>query len=57
MANEEYIQMVEDCMKRDTKLTDWESNFIDSLSNWLGAGKSLTEKQEQILDRLWEKVT
>jgi hypothetical protein len=57
MANDEYIQMVEDCMKRDTKLTDWESNFIDSLSNWLGAGKSLTEKQEQILDRLWEKVT
>ena len=57
MSDDEHMQMVDDCMRWDSGLSDWESKFIDSMSNWLGDGKSLTEKQAETLDRIWEKVT
>lgn len=56
-ANTEYLQQVEDCETRLNRLTEWEVNFIDSLSNQLGKGRGLTERQIETLDRLWGKVT
>lgn len=53
----EHQQMVEDCEKRESKLSDWEIEFIDSLSMRLATGKSLTEKQAERLDQIWERVT
>lgn len=58
MSNSDEIQtMLDDCEKRSEKLSDWECEFIDSVSYQLGRGRGLSEKQEQILERIWEKVT
>lgn len=57
MSMEEHQTMVDDCMKRDSRLDEWEHAFIDSIYHRLGDGKSLTDKQAETLDRIWEKVT
>lgn len=49
--------MIEDCEKRESKLSDWERSFIDSISMQLSKGKVLTEKQASTLDAIWERVT
>lgn len=58
MSSSDEIQtMLDDCEKRSEKLSNWECEFIDSISDQLGRGRGLSEKQEQILERIWEKVT
>ncbi len=39
----------------DPKFTDWEKNFIMSLTRQVGRGRKLSPKQEEILQRLWKK--
>jgi hypothetical protein len=51
--SEEISQMIEDCEKRQSKLSEWEQDFIQSISE----KDSLTEKQIGILEKIWEKVT
>lgn len=53
----EHHQMIADCEARESKLSEWERNFIDSLNQWLGADRSLTTKQMETLDNIWERVT
>lgn len=36
-------------------LTEWEERFIESIENQLNDERSLSEKQQEILDRLWDK--
>lgn len=55
--NEDHTQMITDCVNRESKLSDWERSFIDSISMQLSKGKSLTDKQAETLDSIWEKVT
>jgi hypothetical protein len=55
--HEEHAQMVDDCETRESKLTDWERSFIDSLSKQLADGRRLTEKQAERLEEIWERVT
>lgn len=38
-------------------LTDWESNFIESIGNSLSRGWTLSERQEQILERIYAEKT
>jgi hypothetical protein len=45
--------MIQDCIKRASKLTDWEHDFIYTLSNL----KNMTEKQYERLEKIWERVT
>lgn len=54
---DEHMTMVEDCEKRESKLSDWERSSIDSISMHLSKGGSLTDKQAETLDSIWEKVT
>ena len=54
---EEYLLMIEDCLKRSHKMTDWEQGFIDSISNRLKGLTPLTAMQLATLDEIWEKVT
>ena len=56
-TTEEHQLMVQDCMKRESKLTDWERGFVDSIDNHLGSGKTLTVKQDETLTQIWERVT
>lgn len=54
---DEHQQMVDDCIKREGKLSDWERQFIDSISDQLARGKSLTPRQDETLTNIWNKIT
>jgi len=54
---EEHFAMVEDCENRESKLSDWERGFVDSLRSQLEKDRKLTEKQEITLDAIWDRVT
>lgn len=55
--NSEHMTMVEDCEARESRLSDWERQFIDSIKSQLSDGKSLSQKQSDRLDEVWEKAT
>jgi hypothetical protein len=54
---EERLRMVEDCEKRESRLTDWERTFIDSIRHQLESATVLSTKQSIRLDDIWERVT
>ena len=54
---DEVTQMLSDCEARESKLSDWEAGFIDSISAQIGRGGSLTQKQDETLSKIWERVT
>lgn len=54
---DEQAQLLEDCETREEKLSDWERNFIDSIGKQMAEGHSLTDKQVERLEEIWEKVT
>jgi len=56
-ANAEHQLMVQDCIACEAKLTDWERSFIDSLEHQLAQDRTLSEKQADKLDAIWERVT
>ena len=53
----EALQMIADCEARESRLSEWEAGFIDSLSKQIERGRSLTEKQDETLNKIWDKVT
>lgn len=53
----EQAQMVEDCEARESRLTDWERNFVDDIGKQLANGRDLTKKQADRLDEVWTKAT
>jgi hypothetical protein len=54
---EEQLQMVADCEARESRLSDWERGFVDSIGKWLRDGTGLTKKQADTLNDIWEKAT
>lgn len=54
---DELLTMVEDCEKRESRLTEWEAGFIDSVRGWLESEKPLSKKQIEMLERVWERAT
>lgn len=52
-----YMLLIEDCEAREQHLTDWERSFLDSIKTQLTRGRSLSEKQAERLDEIWEGVT
>lgn len=53
----EHEQMVEDCEARESRLSEWERTFIDSIGKQLRDGRTLSEKQVTRLDEIWERAT
>lgn len=53
----EILDMVQDCINRQEKLTDWEVNFIADISDRLDESKELTRKQEDKLFQIWGRVS
>lgn len=49
--------LLEDCEKRESRLSEWERGFIDSLQKLRADGKSLSEKQYARLSEIWERIT
>lgn len=54
---DEYLQMLDDCERRESRLTDWERGFVDSLRHQIEAGRAPSPKQIETLDRVWERAT
>lgn len=54
---DEYMILIEDCEKRESRLTDWDRGFVDSVRNQLEQGKPLSKTQCETLDSIWERVT
>ena len=50
---EESRLMISDCERRSEDLTDWECDFIDSISR----RDYLTPKQAETLNKIWERIT
>ncbi len=52
---DEVWQMIQDCENRESKLTEWEVDFIADITEKVEYG--LTEKQIEKLESIWERVT
>ncbi len=55
--DDETMQMIEDCERREDRLDDWSSNFIDSIRRQLEAGRNLTLNQKTKLEEIWQLAT
>lgn len=57
--SKEVLQSWIDAIKDEASdsLTDWETDFIDSIENQLEARSHLSEKQEEILERIYAQKT
>lgn len=53
----EYLQLIEDCEARESRLTEWEAGFLGSLTQQLANGRRPSQKQIEALDNIWEKAT
>jgi hypothetical protein len=53
----EYLQLIEDCEKRDHRLSAWDVDFLSSIKDRLIDKRPLTEKQINMLDSIWERAT
>jgi len=54
---DEYFTMLDDCEKRESRLTDWERGFVDSLRSQLERDRRPSAKQTETLDNIWERAT
>jgi len=54
---EEYLTLIEDCEKRESKLSSWDVDFLTSVKDRLIDKKPLTPKQIECLDGIWERAT
>lgn len=54
---DEYVTLLEDCERREERLSDWERGFVDSLRRQIEQGRRPTPKQIEALDRAWERAT
>lgn len=54
---DEINAMISDIEQREERLSDWEREFVDSISQQLARGRSLTAKQDETLERIWNRVT
>ena len=54
---DQYLKMIADCEARESRLTEWEVGFLDSISAQLAAERPLSVKQTDTLDRIWEHAT
>lgn len=53
----EYLTMIDDCEARESRCTDWERGFLDSLRSQLENGRVPSDKQVEFLEACWERVT
>ena len=53
----EYLQLIDDCEQRESRLSDWERGFIDSMREQIGSGRVPSSMQLDTLDAAWERAT
>lgn len=53
----ELLQLVDDCEQRESRLSDWDRKFLDSIRRQIEEGRTLTFKQQAKLDEIWDRAT
>ena len=51
------MTLIEDCERRESRLSDWDGQFLDSIKRQITDGRHLSPKQTEKLDEIWEKAT
>jgi len=51
------VQLIKDCENRESRLSDWERSFLDSIKRQLEAGRTLSQRQLDTLGTVWERAT
>lgn len=54
---EEIDTYITDCENRESKLSEWEHTFIQSIREQFDKTGSLSQKQNETLEGIWDKVT
>ena len=54
---DEYRQLIRDCRKRETKISAWDADFLDSISERLDDNRPLSPRQIEVLEGIWERAT
>lgn len=54
---EPYLTLIDDCEGRESRLTDWERGFVDSLRSQIERDRRPSVKQIETLGSIWERVT
>jgi hypothetical protein len=54
---DEYLTQITDCEKRESRLSDWDRGFIESLHSQIEKDKVPTAKQIERLDIIWNRAT
>jgi hypothetical protein len=54
-SREEYLIACLRDERNDPKFSDWEKQFIGSLARQVDQGRKLTDRQKEILERIWKK--
>lgn len=54
---EETLQTIDDCEDRESRLSEWSISFLESIRTRVDNGISLTPKQEETLNNIWEGAT
>lgn len=54
---DEWLQMIADCEARESRLLEWESMFVDSISKQLATKGYLTGPQSEKLEEIWNRAT
>jgi len=54
---EEYLRMIDDCEDRESRLTEWEIGFLESVRTRIEAALPLSSKQTEVLYRIWDRAT
>lgn len=57
MWADEYLTLLDDCEARESRLTEWEASFVDSLRSQIEGGRRPSTKQIETLDGIWERAT
>lgn len=55
--NEIHKQWLEACTEEDHRLTKWELGFVNDLTEQMDKGHSLSERQVEILERIYSEKT
>lgn len=54
-SHKECVELLDLIEKLESKLTDWERNFIDSVQKQIGERRKLSVKQRETICKIWEK--
>ena len=54
-SREEYLITCLREERSDPKFSDWEKQFIVSLARQVDQGRKMTDRQKEVLERIWKK--